>query len=611
MTRPAFPRLLAASLLAAAAAAASGAGVPSPAELLRVTAKIQAAPAGGSGTLSVEARIEPGWHVNSHKPTEDYLIPTQAHVDPSPDVRAGEARYPEGRLTKFAFADKPLSVYEDRFVIEVPISWTGPAPASVAGGIDFQACNDKQCLAPASVKFEAKGIVAAAGTALEGSPGLSGGAVALSEAPPGGASTSAAGASQDFGELLARRGLPFVLLLLFAGGLALNLTPCVYPVIPLTVSFFGGQASGQGRRAFGLAAIYVLGMATMYSALGVAAALSGKLFGAALQSPWVLSGVAAVLVALALSMFGLYDIRMPSSLVQKTGARSGAAGAYAMGLLVGVVAAPCVGPFVLGLLAFVAARQSAGLGFLFFFVLSLGLGLPYLFLAAFSGSLSRLPRAGEWMEGIKKIFGWVLLAMAAYFLRTVLPPPAGDWLLPIVLLTGAVVLTSLVRSLKAVVRVGAAVLFLAAAVFFLPHTGADASSLHWGIYSDASVAAQGRPAVVEFSAAWCVPCRELDHKTFSDSRVRSVLARRALFKADLTRSASPESVELSRQIRHSRRSDGNLPRRLGQGAPRPAVGRIRGTGPVPGQAGEGALKSVEGPKCELLNLRPWTLDLRP
>ena len=96
-----------------------------------------------------------------------------------------------------------------------------------------------------------------------------------------------------------------------------------------------------------------------------------------------------------------------------------------MGLLVGIVAAPCVGPFVLGLLAFVAARQSAGLGFLFFFVLSLGLGLPYLFLAAFSGSIAKLPRAGQWMEGIKKIFGWVLLAMAAYFLRPIVPAPAG------------------------------------------------------------------------------------------------------------------------------------------------------------------------------------------
>ena len=291
----------------------------------------------------------------------------------------GAARYPEGVLRKFAFAEKPLSVYEERFTIEVPVSWTGGPPA-LSGTVEYQACNDRQCNPPASVAFRAAAPSAPSGAALPG------GAVALSAAPKGAAAATAApGAANDFGALLERKGLLGALLVVFGWGLLLNLTPCVYPVIPLTVGFFGGQAAGQSRRLFGLAAVYVLGMATTYSALGVAAALSGKLFGSALQSPWVLVGVAAVLTALALSMFGLYDIRMPTSWMQKAGARAGGAGAYAMGLLVGVVAAPCIGPVVLALLAFVAARQDAAFGFLIFFVLSLGLGLPYLFLAAFLG----------------------------------------------------------------------------------------------------------------------------------------------------------------------------------------------------------------------------------
>jgi thioredoxin:protein disulfide reductase len=525
------------------------AGPPQPAELLRVEARLTAAPRATSGTLLLQSRLASGWHVNSHKPSEDYLIATEVRLEPASGVTFGEPRYPEGKSVKFSFADKPLSVYEDRFAIEVPVRWTGGIPASLAGTLEFQACNDKQCLAPASVKFETKGVETAAGTAAPAPDILAGGAVPLSQAPKTAPpSTAAAGASQDFGELLSRRGLPFVLMLLFAGGLALNLTPCVYPVIPLTVSFFGGQAAGEHRRTFGLAALYVLGMATMYSVLGIAAALSGKLFGAALQSPWVLAGVAAVLVALALSMFGLYDIRMPSFLMQKAGARTGAAGAYAMGLLVGIVAAPCVGPFVLGLLAFVAARQSAGLGFLFFFVLSLGLGLPYLFLAAFSGSLARLPRAGEWMEGIKKIFGWILLAMAAYFLRTALPAPLGQWLLPAVLLTAAVALAAAARSLKPALRFGAAVLFLGAALFFAPRQApASAVGPSWRPYVEGAVEREGRAAVLDFSASWCAPCLELDHKTFSDPRVRQALSRRALFKADLTRAESAESVALSQK----------------------------------------------------------------
>jgi thiol:disulfide interchange protein DsbD len=508
---------------------------PNPATLLKADARIVPGPP-EKATLRVENTLASGWHVNSHRPSEDYLIATSIRLEPSPGMRPGEPKYPEGKMKKFSFADKPLSVYEGTFSIEVPLAISGNAPAEVTGAVEFQACNDTQCLAPASVPFRARLSAAAAQ--------LSGGAVPLSGAPGGDSSTAAAGASQDFGSLLERRGFPFVLALLFVGGLALNLTPCVYPVIPLTVSFFGGQAQGASGRVFRLAALYVLGMATMYSALGVAAALSGKLFGAALQSPWALAGIAAVLVLLAFSMFGLYDIRVPTALMQKAGARSGAAGAYAMGLLVGVVAAPCVGPFVLGLLAFVAARQNAALGFLFFFVLSLGLGLPYLFLAAFSGSLSRLPRAGMWMEGVKSVFGWVLLAMAAYFLRTVLPAPFGNWLLPAVLFAGAVMLAVRGARLAPAARAAAAVVFLAAAVFFVPRE-APAAAPDWRPFSEPAVSSAGKPAVVDFSAAWCLPCRELDEKTFSDPRVRKALESRALFKADMTKSASREVVELS------------------------------------------------------------------
>ena len=533
-------RAAGAMILYGAAFAALAAPAPKPTEIVSLSARLEA-PGKAAGTVRIAARLLPGYHVNSHTPTEDYLIPTADKLDPSPGSSAGTPVYPPGQMKKFSFAEKPLSVYEDAFTVTVPVSWTGSTPAAFSGTLDFQACNDTQCFAPASLPFRTEARENASPAALTG------GAVPLSAAPPGGVRDArAAGASADLEEQLNRRGLPFVLLLLFAGGLALNLTPCVYPVIPLTLSFFAGQAPGDGRRVFRLAAIYVLGMCTMYSGLGVAAALSGRLFGSALQSPWVLGGVAAVLVALALSMFGLYDLRMPSALMQKAGARSGAAGAYGMGLLVGVVAAPCVGPFVLGLLAFVAARQQAGLGFLLFFVLSLGLGLPYLFLGAFSGSLSRLPRAGIWMESVKKVFGWVLLAMAAYFLRPVLPAPLGDWLLPAVLLIAAVFLAFRGTAWKPALRAFAALLFVAAALFFRPRGPAQAAGgLAWRPYAAETVAAAGRPAVIDFGADWCLPCRELEEKTFTDPRVRAELSRRGLYKADLTRSGSPEVAALS------------------------------------------------------------------
>ena len=538
--RPAAIRLALSIALALAPAVAAHAASPRPEAILSVDVSIVPA-SPGSGSLRIEGRIADGYHVNSHVPSEDYLIPTVVRMSPAAGLTPGEPRYPAGEMKKFSFSERPLSVYAGRFVVEVPVTWTSSgAMPPVSGAVDFQACTDTQCYAPASVAFRAGSASAAPAAAL------SGGAVPLSQAPRAGSgpAASAAGSSHDFQKELEQRGLPLVLLATFLGGLALNLTPCVYPVIPLTLSFFAGQSRSDGRRPFGLAAVYVLGMATMYSALGVAAALSGRLFGSALQSPWVLSAVAIVLVALALSMFGLYDLRMPTFLMQKAGARSGAAGAYGMGLLVGVVAAPCVGPFVLGLLAFVAARQQVGLGFLFFFVLSLGLGLPYLFLGAFSGSVARLPRAGMWMESVKKIFGWVLLAMAAYFLRPALPGPAGGWLLPAVLAAAAVYLAARSGGLRPALRWTTAILFLAAAAFFLPRR-TQATEPAWKPYVANEVARAGRPAVIDFEAAWCAPCRELDEKTFSDSRVRAALERRALYKADLTRAEAPEIAALS------------------------------------------------------------------
>ncbi len=530
------------ALALAFAATARADGPPDPATLLTVTATVAPGASATQGTLVLHAKLASGWHVNSHHPSDDYLIATAVTLDPATGVRFGEPRYPAGKSQKFAFSETPLSVYAEEFTIEVPAEWgPGSAPA-LSGSIEFQACNDAQCLAPTSVKFRSEGLAAAGPIPT---PSVTGGAVPLSEARRLQGSTAAAGASEDFGDLLKRRGLAGVLLLLFGWGLALNLTPCVYPVIPLTVSFFGGQAQGQGRRTLLLASVYVLGMATMYSALGVAAALSGRLFGVALQSPWVLGVVALVLVLLAFSMFGYYDIQMPTALMQKAGARKGVAGAYAMGLLVGVVAAPCVGPVVLGLLAFVAATQDALLGFLFFFVLSLGLGLPFLFLAAFSGRIAALPRAGAWMEGVKKVFGWILLAMAAYFLRTALPGPLGTWLLPAVLVLGALAMLLLHKTLRLGVRAAVAVLFLAVAAFFAPIGRAEAEGPGWAAYDAAKIAAAGKPAVVDFSASWCLPCLELDKKTFSDPRVREALARRGLYKADMTKAAAADTVALA------------------------------------------------------------------
>ena len=541
MRRPGLTGSLAAALaafgIASFAPAQSGESKsPAASTIVTVAPSFETHSAGGA-VLKLQATLLPGWHVNSHKPSEDYLIATVARLEPIAGVTFGEAHYPAGIQKKFGFSEAPLSVYEKTFAIEVPILWDASRPpAAISGKLEYQACNDTRCLAPASVAFRAEVAAAPIQKSDAASP--------LSMAPSRKAGgTAAAGASRDFGDMLERHGMLLVLLSIFAGGLALNLTPCVYPIIPLTVGFFGGQAGGSKGRQFGLAGLYVLGMATMYSALGVGAALSGRLFGSMLQNPWVLTAIAAALVTMALSMFGVWEIRMPTSLMNRAGARAGGAGAFGMGLFVGVVAAPCIGGFIVGLLAFVAARQDPFLGFLFFFTLSVGLGLPYLFLAAYSGRLARLPRAGEWMDGVKRVFGWVLLAMAAYFLRSVVPPPAGQWLLPAVLLIGAVAILVSRLGLRWPVRAGAAALLLGIAFFFVPH-----KLQGWQPYAAEAVGA-GRPAVIDFSAEWCLPCLELEKKTFTDARVKEALGRRALLKADMTKMSSPETIALAEKYR--------------------------------------------------------------
>ncbi len=190
--------------------------------------------------------------------------------------------------------------------------------------------------------------------------------------------------------LLENNGLFLGLLFVFIGGLALNLTPCVYPLIPITIGYFGGQSEGKTTRLFGMGLLFVVGMAVTYSVIGVVTALSGAVFGSLLQNPIVIIIIALIFLILSLSMFGLYEFQLPNSWVAKAGgAKGGFYGAFFMGLTMGIVAAPCIGPFVLGLVTYVAAKADPYLGFLMFFVLALGLGFPYLLLAIFSGKIKK------------------------------------------------------------------------------------------------------------------------------------------------------------------------------------------------------------------------------
>jgi thiol:disulfide interchange protein DsbD len=511
-------------------------------QVVELSGRIEPDASGGARIVAV-ASIAAGFHVNAHRPDEEFLIPTELTITSS-GVTVEEAQYPKPVARTFAFAGKkPVLVYDGSLEITAHVV---PAPSTpVELRLRYQACNDERCLPPTTVQATLRPSERAAAATAERMP-------PATDAPLRDPSASL------LSQWLAGASLPTALLVSLVLGLTLNLTPCVYPLVSVTIGYFGSQsATGAGGRAWPLACAYVLGITLSFAVLGVSAALFGGLFGAPLQQPAVLIGLAVLMTVLAGASFGFYEIRAPAALVNKVGGSStGLGGALLMGLTMGVVAAPCIGPVILGLLVYVGAQHDVLLGFALFFALGLGMGLPYILLASAAGAIRRLPRAGEWLAWVNRLFGTLLLGMALYFVAPLLDATVLRVVVPLYLAAAGLYLGFFDRSARAmrwftVGRRGFGLAVLLLAVWVALPSAQARDGIRWQPLVMAALErarAARQPTIVDFGADWCLPCLEMKRSTFVDPDVTRTAEHFATFFADVTES-SPHNDSLLAKFR--------------------------------------------------------------
>ena len=360
----------------------------------------------------------------------------------------------------------------------------------------------------------------------------------------------------------------------FGQGVLVDLTPCVYPLIPITVAVFGAQGVSRGRALF-LASAYVLGMATLYTTLGIVVALTGGQFGAWLGQPVVVLPIVGLLLALAASMFGAFDLQLPASLQTRLNAVGGAGplGAFGMGLVSGFISAPCTGPVLLSLLAYIARASADGSSVVYggslLFTYALGMGTLF-FAVALGASLFR---PGRWMEYVKSFFGIALVVMALWFVAPLSPAlrrflTDADWgmalglgLAAAGLLAGAIHLSfygERGEQLRKAAAIALTVFGTQVALnnFLYVPSGAWRQVETLAELEDALRGANDRhvPIVIDFGATWCAPCLEMEKLTFHAPGVEPVLTSRfELIKIDVTQE-TPEKRAIQKSF-----ASGTLP----------------------------------------------------
>ena len=517
---------------------------------------------GSTFQMAVVMKFASNWHANAN-PAGEGLIPTEVTLPDHPDLMFGEVVYPKADVLEIASLGGKVPVYHDEAVIGFQTTLLDSAllgQITLPFQLTYQACNDEQCLLPKTIDFDVAIDVVGMDQPIQPMNDAIFANLQLGS-PPDNLSKTATSESGKFSQALSK-GYFWAFLFVFVGGILTSFTPCVYPLIPITVSVFGAGESVGRLRSFLLSVTYVLGIALTYSILGIAVASTGAVFGQIMADPRVILPVCGILIALGLSMLGVFELRVPYALQNRLNSVGGAgfAGAFAMGTVAGIIAAPCTGPALGAVLSYVATTESAFLGFWLLLTYALGMGLLFVVIGTFSGAIAALPRSGGWMYILENIFGVAIITVALYFLKDAIPPlrsllqnSTGFFVIAGVLVLAGVALGKFSQRFKDLPRLvqlrkAVGVLLAVAGLYmFVGGLTTAESDLVW-IADEAQGLEvgrrEGKPVMLDFYATWCAACNELEH-TYSDPVVKAKLSKFVNVKLDFTRNS--EEVERLKQ----------------------------------------------------------------